>query len=119
MPDDDLRAEIADLEDRIEHLAVSLHRSRKMLVAAKAALWLGAAWIAARLLHLVSFDPLPVLIATTAVIGGIVLLGSTTTSARQTAGEIHELETRRARLIGDIELRVVGSSSHATSRRET
>jgi hypothetical protein len=57
MPDDDLRAEIADLEDRIEHLAVSLHRSRKMLVAAKAALWLGAAWIAATLLHLAVRSP--------------------------------------------------------------
>jgi hypothetical protein len=47
-----------------------------------------------------------------AVLVGIVLLGSTRTTARQTAAEIADVERLRAELIDGMELRTVADGSH-------
>ena len=63
--------------------------------------------MAATLLGLLTFDPLAMMIAGTAIIGGIVLFGSTRTTAKQTSATMKDAEALRTDLIGDIELQVV------------
>ena len=46
--------------------------------------------------------------ALSAVLGGLVLLGSNATTWEQTAAALHAAEAARAQLIGSIDLRLVG-----------
>ncbi len=103
----DVRDEISDLEERVEGLAESLKRSQKIIRASKISIIIGGPWMAATLLGLLTFDPLAMMIAGTAIIGGIVLFGSTTTTARQTLAAMKDAEELRTELISDIELQVV------------
>jgi cell division septum initiation protein DivIVA len=107
MEDRDLRDEISELEERVEELAASLERSRKIILAAKASMVIGGIWMLATLLGLLSFDPLPLIVAATAFLGGIVLFGSTTSTAKQTVAAMKDAESFRAQLISQIQLRVV------------
>jgi hypothetical protein len=71
---------------------------------------IGGTWMLATLLGLLNFDSLALLVAVTAVIGGIVLLGSTTAAAKQTSTAMKEAEAVRNQLISKIELQVVEDS---------
>jgi hypothetical protein len=107
MDQGDVRDRIAQLEDRIEALTKSIERCRKIAFGSKIAIAAGAIWFALTLFRVVPFDPTAFIAALTAVLGGIVLLGSNATTWTQTEGELHAAETMRADLIGTIELRVV------------
>ena len=104
----EIRDDIDQLEARIEALTASLERCRKISLAAKFALAAGAAWFALLLLWIVSFSAAAFVAALSAVLGGLVLLGSNTTTWQQTAASLHAAEAERAQLIGSIDLRVVG-----------
>ena len=60
------------------------------------------------LLRVIAFAPETVIAALAAVIGGIVLLGSNSTTWAQTDAALHEAEAMRADLIGRMDMRVVG-----------
>jgi hypothetical protein len=107
MEDDHQRAQIARLETRIEALAQSIERGHKIRLAARAAIALGAMLMAAIALGAIRFDALPLLAAVTAILGGIVLLGSNRSTLEQTSGDLRTAEAERAALINRIELRVV------------
>lgn len=107
MQSDDVREDIARLEDEIERLILRRERCRKLSLAAKIAIVAGATWLGLTLLGLVTFWPAPVLASLAAVIGGIVLLGSNATTWDQTDAAIEQANAARAQLIGAIELRVV------------
>ncbi len=111
MDDDDLHNEIAQLEDRIEALAVSIERCGKISLAAKLAAGAGAVWIVLLLFGLVPFAPYGLVAALAAAIGGTVLLGSNATTWTQAEAELHAAEAMRAGLIGRIDMRVVGEQS--------
>src|SRR5271169_1422772 len=81
---DDFRDDIAQLEVRIEVLAESLDRCRKISFASKFLIAAGAGWIVLTLLGLFPFMPGAVIAALAASIGGIVLLGSNATTWTQT-----------------------------------
>lgn len=100
--------EIAQLEERIETLSASIERCRKISLAAKLAAGAGLAWFALFLCWVVSFNPTAFVAATSAVLGGFVLLGSNQTTWEQNEAARAAAETMRAELIGSIELRVVG-----------
>ena len=104
----ELRDDIDQLEARIEALTASIERCRKISMAAKFAIAAGAAWFALMLLWIVSFSAAAFVAALSAVLGGLVLLGSNATTWEQTAADLHAAEAARAQLIGSIELRVVG-----------
>ena len=104
----DISDDIDQLEARIEALTVSLERCRKISLAAKFAVAAGAAWFALMLLWIVSFSAAAFVAALSAVLGGLVLLGSNATTWEQTAADLHAAEAMRAQLIGSIELRLVG-----------
>jgi hypothetical protein len=105
--DRDVHNEISDLEDRIEELAVSLQRCRKIILISKVSIILGAILLVATILHLFDFDPLRMILAVTAIIASIVVFGSTTTTAKQTSASVDEAEARRTELINSLELRNV------------
>jgi hypothetical protein len=104
------RAEIARLEADIETLAARLENCRKVSLAARVAVGGGIALSLAGLVGAIYFDITVVLISITAVIGGLVLLGSNRTTAEQAAEAMAQAEAARAALIGSIRLRVVGGN---------
>ncbi|HWE78895.1 MAG TPA: hypothetical protein VG270_10280 [Pseudolabrys sp.] len=103
----DVRDEIARLEERIEALAVSIERCRKVSLAARIAILVGGAWLAMTLLALVTFTPSLFFGAIAAAIGGVVLLGSNATTWNETAAALRQAEAARMTLIGSIDLTVV------------
>ncbi len=108
MAEGDVRDQIAQLEDRIETLTEAVERCRKIAWGAKIAIVAGAIWFALVLFRIVPFEPTAFVAALTALLGGIVLLGSNATTWTQTDADRHAAEATRAQLIGSIELRLVG-----------
>ncbi len=104
---DDPHDEIVQLEARLEQLAAVVESCRKISVAARAAILLGAALLAALLFGVLRFDLVPFVVAVTAVLGGIVLFGSNSSTRSQAAAELRAAEARRAELIDRIAPRVV------------
>jgi hypothetical protein len=103
----DVRDEIARLEERIETLAVSIERCRKVSLAARIAILVGGAWLALTLLGLVTFTPALFFGAIAATIGGVVLLGSNATTWNETAAALSNAEAARMTLISSMDLTVV------------
>ena len=109
MPDeDDPRARIAQLEVRIEELAGSLERCRRLILLSQASIAVGGLWLLAVAFGALQFTPAAMLCSIAAVVGGIVGFGSNTSTAKQLAAEMKIAEAQRAELIGSIRLRVVG-----------
>jgi hypothetical protein len=106
--EDNVAREIAQLEERIETLNASIERCRKVSLAAKLAVGAGLAWFVLFLFWIVSFNPTAFVAATSAVLGGFVLLGSNATTWEQTEAARAAAEAMRADLIGSIKLRLVG-----------
>jgi hypothetical protein len=106
--DDETHDDIALIEARIEALTASLEHCRKISLLAKIVVAAGAAWFALVLLWIVSFGAAGFVAALSAVLGGLVLLGSNATTWEQTAAALHAAEAERVQLIGSIELRLVG-----------
>jgi hypothetical protein len=103
----DARNEIARLEVRLDELADSLTRCRKVKLVAQIALAGGSIWLAAATVGLISFDPVAFMAAIAGIIGGIVLYGSNKTTAQEMEAEMQAAEAKRAALIGALDLRVV------------
>jgi hypothetical protein len=103
-------ADIARLEDHIEALRDSIARCRKIGLAAKLVITAGAGVLLFTLFGLVPFLTAPVITAIAAVIGGIVLAGSNSTTWQQTETRLRNSEALRAEMIGGIEMRVVEES---------
>jgi hypothetical protein len=107
MDDAVTRDDIALIEERIEALTESIERCRKISLAAKIAIAAGTAWIVLTLLWVIPFIPYIVVAAMAAVIGGIVLLGSNSTTWKQTEAALQASEAMRVDMIERMEMRVV------------
>ncbi len=105
--DDDSTDEIADIEARIEALAEEAERSRKFILASKAAIAGGVALLLVAMLGLFGTGVTSALGSIALLLGGIVSLGSNVSTLRQTEAAIGAAEARRSALIGEIDLRVV------------
>jgi hypothetical protein len=119
MANSDLRDEISRLEEHIDDLAESIERSRRISQISKIAIAGGAIWLLATMLGAIAFAPAGVISAIAAMIGGVVLFGSTTTTSKQTSTAMKAAEARRAELIGRMELRVVSDSMGEQDRRSS
>jgi len=106
----DTSHQIAQLEERIEELTASIERCRKISIAAKLAVTGGGIWFVLFMLWIVPFGPTAFAAATSAVLGGFVLLGSNATTWEQTEASRSKAEAIRADLIGSIGLRLVGDA---------
>jgi hypothetical protein len=107
MSDGDLHDEIARLEAEIEERSAALERCRKVILLSKLVAAGGALLLLLMLPGLIQLDPAIMIGAMAAVLGGIVLFGSTTTTAKQLSDAIAAAETRRTELIGSLDLRTV------------
>lgn len=107
MPDTDPRDEIERLEARIEALAERIESCRKFILAARVATAGGGLVLAALLFGVIRFDLAEMALAGAAVLVGIVVWGSNNSTAKEAAAELAAAETRRAALIGMIDLRTV------------
>jgi hypothetical protein len=113
MDDEDPREEILRLEARIEALSATLEGCRKIMLASQAAIAIGIVLILAIAFGAIVLHPVALLGAMTAVIGGIVLLGSNKSTSEQAAAARQAAEARRAELIGRIRFQVVGGTDIA------
>ena len=121
MANNDLRDEILRLEDRIDDLAEAMARSQRISLISKVAMVGGLIWVLATLLGAIPFVPAAVISAMAAMVGGVVLFGSTTTTSKETLATMQAAEAQRAALIGRMQLRVVGEDpeeQHGRSRCE-
>ena len=107
MTDDESTDAISEIEAQIEELAESAERSRRIILGSKIAIAGGFALLLAALLDLFSSGETAALASIALVLGGIVSLGSNVSTLRQTEAAISTAEAHRARLIGNIDLRLV------------
>jgi hypothetical protein len=99
--------EIERLEAQIEAVNSRLESCRKFILVARIAVVAGAVLLAAVLFGVITFDPRLLLAAMTAIIGGIVVWGSNSSTAKEAAAELAQTEADRAALIGGLDLHVV------------
>ena len=105
--DRDPHDEIERLEAKIDVLAARLESCSKFILAGRVAMAGGGLALAALLFGAIRFDPAWLSLAVAALLGGIVVWGSNESTAKEATAELAEVESRRAALIGSIELRVV------------
>jgi hypothetical protein len=99
--------EISRIEARLEELAETAERCRKIIMVSKAAIAVGV--VLPLLMMLGLFGSSQVAIGSiAAVLGGIVSLGSNSSTLQQATAAIRAGEKLRSDLIGTIDLRVVG-----------
>jgi len=106
--DDDPRNEIVRLEAQIEELANRLEGCRKFMLGGRVAVTAGGIVLVALLIGAIEPDPRIMLAALGSCLGGFVVWGSNRSTANEAGEEMAAAERRRAALIGQIELRVVG-----------
>jgi len=107
MTEDDPTDEISEIEARIEQLAETAERCRKFILASKIAIACGAALLLITMLGLPGSGEIAGLGSIALVLGGIVSLGSTISTLRQTETAIGAAEVLRSELIGRIDLQLV------------
>jgi hypothetical protein len=105
---DDPHEDIARLEARIEELAEAIEKCRKVILISKTAIALGAILGLLIMLGVIRVDPMALIGAIAAVIGGTVLLGSNSSTLAEMTAAMKTAETQRAQLIDNLDLRVVG-----------
>jgi hypothetical protein len=106
--EDDPTDAISQLEARLEALAEKAEQCRKIIMVSKAAIAAGALLLMVMMLGLFGSGATLALGSIAAVLGGIVSLGSNTSTLQQTTAAIAAAEAHRSELIGRIDLRVVG-----------
>ncbi len=113
MSDGDPRTEILRLEAKIEELTELIERCRKIILISKIAVAIGGIWPLGLAIGLMRFDPVTMIGAIAVIIGGTVVFGSNTSTAKQTAAAAEAAEARRAELIGKMNLTVVTEQGRA------
>jgi hypothetical protein len=111
MDDDDLRDQILSLEVQIEELAETVESCRKIILISKVVIAVGGILILVMTIGMVRFDPMVMIGAIAAIIGGTVVFGSNTSTSKQTMAAMKASEALRAELISRIDLRVVEDGS--------
>jgi hypothetical protein len=105
----DPHEEIVRIEARIEQLEARIESCRKFVLLGRVAVALGGGLLAALILGAIRFDPLAMTASIAAVLCGIVLGGSNSSTAKQAAADLAAAEMQRDALISAMRLRVVSN----------
>ena len=100
--------EIDELETRIAELRDSIRRSRRLMLAGRAAAVTGPVLLVCLLLGLVDFTPVRMIVALALAIGGVVLSGSSRSSTELLERSLSRLEAERSAAIDGAELVQLG-----------
>ena len=107
--DGDLHEQILHIEAHIEELTDIIESCRKIILISKVAIAAGGILILATIIGAVGLDATVLIGAIAAVIGGTVILGSNTSTLKQTMTDTKAAEARRTELISRLDLKVVGN----------
>jgi hypothetical protein len=107
----ELRNQIERLEQRLDELSVAVEKSRKAILASKVCFAGGGLLMLALVLGIVSAQPLAIVVAIAAVLGGIVGFGANVSTARQDKAAMHAAAATRAELISRLEMRDIGQGT--------
>jgi hypothetical protein len=107
MDERDPREEIERLEAQIEALSARIENCRKFILAGRIATAAGGIVLIALLLGVMLPDLTWMAGAMAAALGGIVVWGSNSSTEREAADQLAAAETRRAMLIGELDLHLV------------
>jgi hypothetical protein len=100
--------EIERLENRIEELREAIIRSRRLMLAGRAAAVVGPALIVSFMLGALDFSPVRMIVAIALAIGGIVLSGSSRSSTEELEGQLRRAEAERRAAIDGAEFVQLG-----------
>ena len=114
--DGDVRDRISRIEADIAQLAKTLDGCRKAMRLSKVTIGAGAIWLLGYFLGAFRFDPMLMVGAIAAIIGGVVILGSNSSTSQQTIAAMKAAETERDELIDMINPRPVGMAQWEPSR---
>ena len=103
----DLHEEIVRLEERIEELAAKIESCRKFILASRIAIVGGGVVLAAMLVGVIRSDLGLIAAAVSLLLGGIVVCGSNTSTAKEATKELVAAESERVMLIEHINPRVI------------
>ena len=103
----DPHEEIVRLEEHIEELAAKIESCRKFILAARIAVAGGAVVLAAMLIGVIRSDLGFLAAAVALLLGGIVVWGSNSSTAKEATKELAAAETKRAVLIEQINPRII------------
>jgi hypothetical protein len=99
-PEEDSSAQIERLEAQIERLGAVAESCRKVILAAKVAIAIGALVLLVTLAGLINVDQIVAFGAAAVILGGIVAAGSNSRTLSEAAANMRTAEARRAELIG-------------------
>ena len=105
--DVDPHEEIVRLEEHIEELSVKIESCRKFILASRIAIAGGGVVLAAMLLGAIRSDLGLIAASVASFLGGIVVWGSNSSTAKEAVNEMAAAELERAALIEHINPRVV------------
>lgn len=98
--DADPAAQISRLEAQIERFAQIAESCRKVILAAKVAMAVGALVLLVTLAGLINVDQIVAFAAVAVILGGIVAAGSNSRTRNEATASMRAAEARRAKLIG-------------------
>ena len=103
----DPHEEIVRLEEGIEELAAKIESCRKFILASQIAVAGGGSVLAAMVVGVIRSDLGLMAAAVASLLGGIVVWGSNSSTAKEAAKEIATVESERTALIEHINPRVI------------
>jgi hypothetical protein len=107
LDNDDPHEEIVRIEEHIEELAAKIESCRKFILAARIAVAGGVVVLAAMLAGAIRSDLEMMAAAVSLLLGGIVVWGSNSSTAKEASREIAAADSKRAALIEHINPRVI------------
>ena len=104
--------QIERLEIQIEELREAIQRSRRYIIAGRAAAVIGPALLACSMVGLLDFTPVRMIVGIALAIGGVVLTGSSRSSTEQLEITLKRTESERIAAIDALELVQLGEQAN-------
>jgi hypothetical protein len=104
MQSEEAASRIAGLEEELDKLADAAERNRKLVLAARVAVWIAGLMLVGMALGLFRLGAVGLLLGVAVMLGGMTLAGSGRTTRDLLAAAIREKETSRAAMIDALNL---------------